>query len=588
MVLLNSLKVLSTNTRQSLLVEHAPEKALQKNLLLSSKLFLNVEIFPLSEISVFARSEPVYFIDGYLRVVDGRAEIAACRSSSFFDQEALSLCSGSFVSRADALDAVKKMADELVGAALRKAGNAFFGLRSAPSLRVCVFLIKINEMDRAVRQIEEKKEHTEGFFESVSYLIYETYGMLLRNSPSDEVVDKVFQVSSLFSREPASELEDRAICCVLVALDRTHGEVSRKILDLHMRSRISSEKKPLFFYLLSRYVGKSHRAARCGFVSFVLDAFGCRSCSHRRYECARRSLEGLMVSESDLAVEKAARDKLSSEFHISSETNTSPAVSIVSDIGQCVVEKTGDVFVSKFESVYSTDKVCCVFTEGAVAMVCKEEVFGVLVEKSEDTEVVVVKESSISSCRRKEAFIRSTNSSGGAHYFFFPDSCLVTGIVIRSRQKQFTKPVKITVKIVAPPDQKRILAHRYLSVPVVSAEGTTEEEAVGKKVSEFVEGPFSLVSCDPVVVRFPFSDGDASLYKDVGLGWSTVCVASVKETENAFVFSSFLNPIEFFSSRGSFVVIPGKALEMPKEEVPNELEWRFSDRSKSGAIRIGR
>ncbi|KAI5189785.1 hypothetical protein NECID01_0691 [Nematocida sp. AWRm77] len=595
MVLLNALKVLSAETQHTFSLTYAPGERVQKEFLFPSRMTVMVEVFPMEKVSVFALAEPVYYVDAYLSVEKGSLALVPCPASSFYDASlAPQKKDGESVSASAVEECIGKNIEVLVGSALRKAGASVFGGKNAGALQTVVFLIKLNRLCAALQCIEEEMSFDFSLGQILPYLVYEMFCKVCLERESSFVMPRLVQLSSALNGKLSQVAEDRVINAILVGLKLSLARRPARMLDMCSQVRVSPEKKALFFFLISKYLGSEYSASKCGILSQAREAFACRSCSPLGVQGVKSSLQTAAEMETPLRMDRPLCDHALDEYIHTKGDMPDPQIVFIPGIGVCSGVQSSSVFVPSSSSETLLDGVSVGYTEGQIQLQANMHVSGITVEMEHAFSALMVSEDAVSVSKRKNVFLSPLYYLNNRYTFFLPESCRIKQVHLKHKNRAFSKDVHTQVHVLPDLVGKSLYAHQHMILPVLSFPDKDVHSAVSEKASKLSGLPVSVVSSNPTTVRAVFkappslnSSGTESaplLYKDISLEWSAVKIANITRTEKAFEIVPLFKPL-FLTLNGNTTLVPlSYVFSIPRDTPSAKLFWMLCDRSKSGTF----
>lgn len=591
MVILNSLKVLSAGTRYSFSVPYSPSRAMRKAFILPETFTVHVEIFPISEIDVFAQSEPVYFIDAYLGCKCGSVYITPCTSAKFMLPEWFDL-----VGTDDTLtkEKVMKCAIEnislIIQSAMRKSGSARFHVNNPVTLQLAVFLLKINRVKEAHTSIKENIPSSFSISKTLPYFIYEIFSSVLldRNDPS--VLDSISYISTALNRMSDSTEENRVINAILVGLQHSTLRRPPSVLNMYSRLSVAPHKAPMFYYLLALAIGPGY-STKYTLIGLSMNTVACGACSSPGVTSTKKALNSILSMETDLGIDRTPCDLVLDE-HMHRKTETpDPELRICTRIGQYITQAAQDIESTEIQDVY-TLKNRIIYTEGEIVLELDDstvEIIGIVIKRP-PSETAVLSTQGILTQNKEIQYIAPLYKEEKKYTFFVSTACTLLQIQMSHKGRKYSKETEVSIEVLKLPVNKKIVSHRLNVISgatvVDKSANNPNIEAYEKALKKYIQAPFSVVSYAPLHIRIPFSYNESMLYSQTVLNWEYVEFMRVAETEEFYLVTALEKDISVQYADVSLNISAGveEKLQKQTQEAASKIHWILADKTKSGEL----
>ncbi|KAI5186344.1 hypothetical protein NEHOM01_1408 [Nematocida homosporus] len=476
MLRLDALKVLATETRQTLQVEYCPDPAFQRAFLLPRKMSLLVEVFSLNDLPVFYRAEPLFSVDGYLHLKAGEPIVVPCPGLSFYEPSSLPKPTGlGPVSKSGLQTAVATAINGLVAAAARKAEKAHFKVDDPGCPRLCLFLLKLGRIKEAFACIRDSYSESFTLKPVLPYLIYEAYCSLFLPTETDATPERLLRLAQSLGPETDSETEDRILTCLLIGVKLTRPKKSPELLGLYSRIQVSPEKKALFFFLFAQNLGQEAAHTKYALIGLAETAFSCPRCVHSRQADVQKALRTIVTQSSTLNLAVPICEQPLTEYLHGQSPLPTHSILIESEIKDFTT--TSPLPISHTQTIYSEGRI---FLHSSPSII----ITSLLIESPFQPTLFLKASSSTTS---------TTNSTllapvpGPSHLpspthtlttFFLPYSTLITAIHLQHKGQKFKETVSIPIEIVPPIIPKKLYAHRYSIIPTIISPTSNEESTI--------------------------------------------------------------------------------------------------------------
>ncbi|KAH9386346.1 uncharacterized protein NEMAJ01_1242 [Nematocida major] len=596
MVVLNSLKILSSETRHTLSVVYVPAGEIRKAFILPPSISVNVEVFPISEVGVFARSEPVFFIDGYIGCTDGKPCIAPCGADGFVQPNWFDLVAANDSLTLERTAAcIEENIDTIVESAMRKSEAAQFGIQNPVCLRLAVFFIKINQLDDALKCIRENMPTTYSLEKIIPYLTYEIFAGALLAPEDPSIVDSIAYISTaLTGAQPSSE-ENRVLNTVLVGLQKTSCRRPPSILNMYSRVAVSPHKASMFYYLLSLYIGPEY-ATRYTLVGLAVDRIGCSMCSPSRMKSSKKTLESIISLESDLVVEKTPCDLVLAEYMHNKSVIPDPEIYITTGIGEYITQTKQEIESTETKDVHMLSELAqteagapgrAIYTEGEVSLKVGAPdvaVTGILLGRP-TSETTVVSAHPLHT-RPKELQCLAPTHAGEKATFFISSTCKILEVYLSYKGRSYSKKVHVSVEVLEVPLSKKVLSHRLSIVPGAGLLESSETKEIELCLGRCIGSPFSVVSFSPLRARIPFMHNGCTLYTEAAFSWEYLDLVKVKESADAYDIQALGNDLVIEYAGASVRIQAHTSKKVAKDAKTKKMFWMLADRTKSGEVSL--
>ncbi|KAI5142864.1 hypothetical protein NEPAR04_1684 [Nematocida parisii] len=600
MVILNSLKILSSGTRQSLTVQYKPSEEIRKSFILPPLLYVYVEIFPISEINVFSRAEPLYFIDGYLGAQNGKPYITACTSDKFISSQYQSYTTVDQDLQPEHItQCINNKIDLLIHSAIRKSEASRFNVKDAICLRLVVFLIKINRLKEAQRCIKENMPSSYSLFKVIPYIIYEMLLFALLNSEDPAVIDDIAYISTALRKMENSNEEDRVINSILVGLSLSAAKRTPSILNMYSRVQVSPHKSSIFFYMLSLYIGPGYNT-KYTLMGLAMDKIGCNMCLPSKIDSSRKTIQSIISLESDLVTDRTPYDLVLDEYIHAKGSIPDPEIWISSGIGEYMTQNKETLSCTKTRSVYSIDQILkdreieaaddensfpitAIYTEGDVLIEVNNphvQVTGLLLNRL-PSNTTVISCNSTQVKQKEKQIILPICACNGVYRFFVSASCEIAEVHLKYKGSAYSKALNLSIEVLEVPIDKKIVAHRLCVVPGHARKESQEKKEIEAYLHKFIKAPFTVMSFNPLKIRLPFAYNEKMLYTETALDWEYVEIIKIKEEEDTLKIESLQKDItiRYNNIDTSINAFNTKTIQKKGD---NKISWSFNDNSKSG------
>lgn len=595
MVVLNALKVLSSEMRHFVTVEYRPSTAVRKNFLLPFSIYVDVEIFPISDICVFSRSEPLYFIDGYLSCVDGTPFITPCTSDEFALSEWFDLVSQDGQT---SLDKVTQCIEEniavLVESAIAKTEKVYFPVEAPVTLRLAVFLLKMNRLKDASRLLQENMPSSYILSNVLPYIIYETLSAVLINRDNPCVLSNIAYISTALDGKLDTIEEDRVLSAILVGLEYSLVRRTPSILNMYSRMIISPYKASIFYYLLSLSIGEGY-CTKYTLIGLSMDSLECYACSSTRKQSMKNTLQSIISLESSLVMERTPYDLLL-DGHIETERSMpNPSLSISTDVGEYITKEEKGITVSEVKSIYKieeTDKdeipTTTVYTGGAVTIhisTLHVEVTGLLLERP-PSETMVISSQGLNIAQKGVQCITPIETTSGKAVFVVGLTSRIFEVYLKYKGRPYSKKVSISVEVLDIPIPKDIYAHKIALIPDAFLAGKNEKQGISKALGKYINGPFEILSSSPLILRLPFLYNKIMLCTEIHLNWDYMGALSITETESTYKLQAASKDVtvQYGKDRRTIRANTTETLRKKESNRAKSISWWFNDKSKKGKV----
>ncbi|KAI5188788.1 hypothetical protein NEMIN01_0156 [Nematocida minor] len=598
MVILNALKILSSETRNSITVMYRPKHSIQKSFILPPSISVNVEIFPISEIGVFAQAEPLNFIDGYMGCEFGRLRITPCTAEGFALPEWFDLVSSNVEIPLSKITAcVEENVDLLVESAIRKSEKAKFKVNNPVSLNFVVFFVKINRLKDALRCIKENIPTSYSLSAILPYIIYEMLISVLLNREDPSVLGNIAYISTVLDKSMCSSDEDRVLNAILVGLQHSTARRTPSILNMYSRISIAPHKSATFYYLLSLYMGSGY-TTKYTLIGLSMDSPQCHMCSSSRSASVNSTLQSIISLESDLVLERTPCDLVLDEYIHSKGSMPDPEIIIRPGIGEYLTQENQGIEMTETRDLYSAsasvhkdaqESTCTVYTEGKITLQVASpgvEITGILLGRPL-SDTVIVSSQPLCTAERGVQCIPPFFSQENKYSFFISTTSTLLEVYLKYKGRSYSKKVNISVEVLEVPLSKKIASHRLSIVPGVSCTESSEKQETEHYLQKFINSPFSIVSRNPLQVRVPFSYNGHMLYSEVAFDWDYMSIMRIKETEDSYEIHATCKDITVRYAKTSQSIDAKTSKIIPKQEKAEKtISWFFNDKSKSGKITL--
>ncbi|KAI5161949.1 hypothetical protein NEAUS04_0787 [Nematocida ausubeli] len=603
MVVLNSLKILSSGIRHSLTVQYRPSDQVRKAFILPQILSVHVEIFPISEISVFSMAEPLYFIDGYLIAEDGKACIKPCTAQGFvLPNYSKILAANEELSMQSIVQCVNENIHILVQSAIKKSEVPTFNVKHPVCLQVVVFFIKINRLKEAKQCIQENMPTTYSLTAVLPYVIYEVLLTVLVSPTSIVAMDGIAYISTALDRMEDSGEEDRAINAVLVGLSLSKAKRTPSILSMYTQVRLSPHKSSTFFYMLSLYLGPGY-ATKYSLMGLSMESIQCGMCTPNKIESSKKTLQSIISLESDLVLERTPYDLVLDEYMHCKGAMPDPEITIETGVGEYTTQCKDTLSTTETKAVYKIDesahprktetsesedkevRVEEVYTEGEMTFEVHPsavQITGILIHRP-PSDTQVISSNLLSTAQKEMQIMPPLSSSGNKYKFFVNTTCTLKEIYLKYKGRTYSKAVSIAVEVLTIPMDKKIVAHRICIVPGYTAAESKEKKVIEAHIQKLIKTPFSVLSFSPLRIRIPFTYKEKMLYREMQLNWEYVEMLKITEKEELLEVQALQRDMRI-RYKNRTVSIDAHQTEAIPKNAAKKIFWEFNDRSKSGEI----
>lgn len=594
MLRIDALKVLSSETRCTLLLPYKPPQEMRNAFMLPKEVTVTVEIFPIGELSVFARSEPLFYADGYLTAENGAPSITPCPSNSFCTPSLVPpKTADTDIFNAGVKTAAKNALDGLVKTAKRKSEEAVFNTKKTECMRLSIFLAKIGRVSAAFGVLHEGLTRSLSGQDALLYLIYDAYYSLMIEKEKKNALDKAVGLSSALDGSLPSLTEDRVIACILTAVKRCK-EKTPNALSFYTRVKVSSSKKTMFFYLLSQEMGALHGGARSALLKLAEKASMCNSCTYKQVSSTNKMLRSMRAVSSSVQLSTIPSNTLINKYRYKDSVIEEITISISTDLndqpikiedkrrdkGEDKRRDKGDISVMVHDKLFISSthaaKVCSILIESLLPMHSFT-----LHGKQNQME------------KKRTALILCSFFSEKGYIFSIPRSAKVKEIKLDYKTQILTYPCSISVEVVPERVNKRIYAHRYMVLPTILMKNRPVHETVSKFITKYAGAPCTLSSLNrslpfPMSARIPFMHGQTLLHETVNLYWVMLPIAEI-EKNNDYEDQASIRAIDHEILLGTKSglsskypsLAPGQQISVPWMELKC-LFWHLSSGSKRG------